>query len=131
MLNDILSVAKAFFGLEQYFKEAEKRRREQISSYFWTIAETTKEVSNTLKSNEIPYGACSKMWTLTEQLPHCIEDVVSPEKTEELFNMLMRAYGEGMELWYSELSENKEELKTIEEAVGIFENLSESIKAVP
>lgn len=131
MIDDILSVAKAFFGLEKYFKEAEKKRREQISSYFLTIAETTKEVSNTLKSNEIPYGACSKMRTLTEQLPNCIEDVVSREKTKELYTMLMRAYGEGMELWHSELSENKDELRTLEEAVGIFEGLSESIKAVP
>ena len=130
MIGDILEVARTLFGLGEKLAKVRTERRARIADFFDAISQTIGKVSESLKQNEVPHGKCAEMATYADLLPETVGDAIGSEKAKELSKRLKDAH-EVEALLYDlhNAPDRNQRLAQLDEAVGLFRALANSIRA--
>ena len=130
IINEIIDVAKALFGLRDSLVKAPKDKRDQIADYFHTVSLCLAATYGDLASNVVPKGRCAELSSYADSLPYVVEGLNEKSKAEELSYLLKKAPClEGMWEQFNVNPEKIKELPVIAEASGIFLALSNSVRA--
>lgn len=123
----ILEVGKTLFGFRADLAKADRERRDRVADYFSDIAKLIEKVSEILKTNQYPHGACMQLEKLANLMPETLKGLLKPEEIEENKKNLLSVHE--VERLYNELqtlspSESAAKLAQLDEAAGQFHALA-------
>lgn len=134
IVDTLLGVGKALFGLRGELAKARKDRKETVAGFIGDIAETIDETAAALRRAEFPGGKCAELFAHSQQMETAIGDLIGPGKAGELAAQLQEIWE--IERLFGELNadsppERKRKLSVLDEAAGQFRATAAFVRASP
>jgi hypothetical protein len=124
MIADILGVAQGLAGLRETLRGARREKRDRLADYLQQIAKCLDEAQADLRGGGHALRACAKMHQYVDLIPATVDDVLGHERAE----LLREGLGDAL-MVRTMNTPSLDEFDQLEEAAGIFEALSEHLRA--
>lgn len=92
IVSIITSTAVSIFSIIQSVKRMGKKRKDELSTFLVSIANTLDEAADSLSKDVIPYGTCQMMQDFALHLPSVLKGFSDDEHLTNLSHELYRAY---------------------------------------
>jgi hypothetical protein len=84
IIDSLLSVGKALFGLRGELAKARKERKEKVADFIDILAQTIDDTAASLRIQQYPGGKCAELFAHSQQLSAAIGDLIGISKADEL-----------------------------------------------
>jgi hypothetical protein len=134
IIETLLSVGKALFGLRGELAKARKDRKKDVADFIDAIAQTIDDTAVALRSEQYPGGKCAELFAHSKQLEAAIGDLIGQLKAQELASQLQdiweveRLFGE---LQSVTAAERASKLSVLDEAAGQFRATAAFVRVSP
>lgn len=134
IIETILSVAEALFGLRGNLAKAKQERKEAVAGFLGEIAQLIEETSALLAQGTYPHGKCQELLMHAQHMEQAIGDLIGTLEAKNLGSQLEEVYE--IERLYGEIqAENEEQrkrkLSVLDQAAGIFRATAAFVRVSP
>lgn len=134
IVDTLLSVGKALFGLRTELAKARKERKNEVADFIASLAKIIDETAASLRRDEYPGGQCAELFAHSQQLEAAIGDLIGLPKAVELTTQLEEV--REIERLYAELhgdepAERSRKLSVLDEAAGQFRAAAAFVRVSP
>jgi len=134
IIDTLLSVGKALFGLRGELAKARKERKETVADFMDTLAQTIDDTVASLRIQQFPGGKCAELFAHSQQLSAAIGDLIGIAKAEELAAQLQEIWE--IERLFAELQsdappERERKLLVLDAAAGQFRATAAFVRVSP
>ena len=134
IIETLLSVGKALFGLRGELAKARKDRKKDVADFIDTIARTIDDAAVSLRQNQYPGGKCAELFAHSQQMEAAIGDLIGEARARELAAQLQEIWE--IERLFGELSadtppERTRKLSVLDEAAGQFRATAAFVRVSP
>jgi hypothetical protein len=134
IIDTLLSVGKALFGLRGELAKARKDRKKDVADFIDTIAQTIDDTAISLRQAQYPGGKCAELFAHSKQLEAAIGDLIGQPKAIELATQLQEIWE--IERLFGELAsdtppERTRKLSVLDEAAGQFRATAAFVRVSP
>ena len=134
IIETILNVGQKLFGLRNELAKAHQTRKQLVSEYLASIAQSVEEVSASLKQKIYPHGKCQEILTYSQKMEEAIGDLIGQVEAKSLGKQLGEVYE--VERLYGELESDTEENKLgklylLDQAAGLFRATAAFVRVSP
>ncbi len=130
IIEDIIDVAEALFGLRDSLSKAQKEKRDQMADYFQGVSVCLAATYEALTADVVPHRRCAELSLYADSLREVVKGFIEDSKAWKLSDLLGRSHlVEGLWEDFNADPVKRKELPVMAEASGIFLALSNSVRA--
>lgn len=134
IIDTLLSVGKALFGLRGELAKAKKDRKRDVAEFIDKIAKTIDDTAASLRVDQYPGGKCAELFAHSQQMEAAIGDLIGPLKARELASQLQEIWE--IERLFGELKsdtgvERSRKLSVLDDAAGQFRATADFVRVSP
>lgn len=134
IIDTLLSVGKALFGLRLELAKTRKDRKKDVADFIAAIAQTIDDTAAELRQAQYPGGKCAELLTHAAQMEAAIGDLIGEAKAIELGLRLQEI--SKIERLFAELqsdpaAERDRKLSVLDEAAGQFRATADFVRVSP
>ena len=134
IIETLLSVGKALFGLRDSLSGARKARKEKVAEFLGGIALTIETTSGALKQGIYPHGTCQELLSHSDHLVKAIGDLIGEKEATDLAGQLKEVWE--IEQLYGQLQsatapQKIRRLETLDQAAGLFRATAAFVRVSP
>ena len=134
IIETILNVGQKLFGLRLELTKARQGRKELVTAFLASIAQSIEEASAQLKQGTYPHGKCQELLVHSQNMAEAIGDLVGQAQAQELGTQLAEVHD--IERLYGELGTDTDtdrlrKLSVLDQAAGQFRATSAFVRVSP
>jgi hypothetical protein len=134
IIDTIFSVGQKIFGLKLDLSKARLARKEIVTEFLNSIAQSIADTSALLKQGIYPHGKCQEILLHSEQMEAAIGDLIGEVLARDLASQLAEVHQ--VERLYGELStytdaDKLRKLNLLDQAAGQFRASAAFVKVSP
>jgi hypothetical protein len=134
IIETLLEVGKALFGLRDALSNAHKARKEKVAEFLGDIALTIETTSAALKQGIYPHGTCQELLTHSNHMVKAIGDLTGEKEATNLADQLKEVWE--IEQLYGQLqsataTQKARRLETLDQAAGFFRATAAFVRVSP
>ena len=134
IIETLLTVGKALFGLRDVLSSARKARKEKVADFLGGIALTIETTSASLKQNIYPHGTCQELLSHSNHMVKAIGNLIGEKEATDLAGQLKEVweieqlYGQ---LQFATATQKTRRLETLDQAAGLFRATAAFVRVSP
>ncbi len=134
IIDTLLSVGKALFGLREELAKARKERKQDVATFIDALAGTIDATAASLRASDYPGGRCAELFAHAQQLDAAIGDLIGHARAAELAAQLQQIWE--IERLFGELqadtpAERSRKLSVLDVAAGQFRATAAFVRVSP
>jgi hypothetical protein len=134
IVEAIFKVGQALFGLRNELAKARQARKQTVSDFLASVAQSIEETSALLKQGTYPGGKCQEILSHSEHMEAAIGDLVGQTQAQALAAQLGEVHE--IERLYGELGSSSEpdrvrKLSNLDQAAGLFRATAAFVRVSP
>ena len=134
IIDTILGVGQKLFGLRLELAKARQARKQVVTDFLASIAQSIEEASAQLKQNTYPHGKCQELLAHSQHMEAAIGDLIGESKARDLATQLAEVYE--IERLHAELgsgsgSERERKLSVLDQAAGQLRATAAFVRVSP
>jgi hypothetical protein len=123
MIELLLKLGQALFGLRKDFQQADIAKRGRAADFLAAIAEAIETTGAQLRESRFPAGACQQLLVFSEAMTEVMGPIIGTAKAADFATQLKAVHQ--IEHLYGELKELPEperelRLRKLDETAGLF-----------
>ena len=131
MIELLLKLGQAIFGLRKDFQQADIAKRGRAADFLSAIAEAIEVTSAQLREGRYPAGSCQQLLVFSDEFPAVMGAIIGATKAETFATQLKDVHR--IEQLYGELqglpeSERELRLRKLDETAGLFRATAACLK---